>query len=134
MSNPNLKENKIKRLFAVSIRWIVKLVSKKKYIELQYRYITHHKLHLDNPVRYTEKLQYLRLYKYPKNELVNKCAGRAGAREYLKENELENLLIKSYGLYDKFDDINFDELPNQFAMKCTHGCAMNFIRNENFCD
>ena len=64
-------------------------MSKKKYIELQYRYITHHKLNLKNPVRYTEKLQYLRLYVYPKNPLVSKCAGRVGVREYIKEIGLE---------------------------------------------
>ena len=89
MANPNLKENKIKRFFAVSVRGIVKFSSKKKYIEWQYRYITHHKLNFKNPVRYTEKLQYLRLYVYPKNPLVSKCAGRVGVREYLTELGLE---------------------------------------------
>ena len=32
MSNPNLKENKIKRFFAVSVRNIIKIISKKKII------------------------------------------------------------------------------------------------------
>ena len=127
MANPNLKENKVKRFFAVSVRGAVKLVSKKKYIELQYRYITHHKLNLKNPVRYTEKLQYLRLYVYPKNPLVSKCAGRVGVREYIKEIGLEELLIPIYGVYDKFEDIDFDKLPDSFVMKCSHGCAMNYI-------
>ena len=127
MANPNLKENKVKRFFAVSVRGAVKLVSKKKYIELQYHYITHHKLNLKNPVRYTEKLQYLRLYVYPKNPLVSKCAGRVGVREYIKEIGLEELLIPIYGVYDKFEDIDFDKLPDSFVMKCSHGCAMNYI-------
>ena len=127
MPNPNLKENKFKRFFAVLGRGLVKAVSKRKYVEWQYEYITHHKLNLDNPVRYTEKLQYLRLYTYPKDPLVSKCAGRVGVREYIKELGLEDLLIPIYGVYDKFEDINFDELPNQFAMKCTHGSGMNYI-------
>ena len=71
MSNPNLKENKLKRAFVLPFRNVVKAISKKKYIELQYQYITHHKLNLKNPTRYTEKLQYLRLYTYPKNPLVS---------------------------------------------------------------
>lgn len=127
MSNPNLKENKFKRCIAVSIRGIVKFFSKKKYIELQYRYITHHKLDWKNPTRYTEKLQYLRYYLYPKNPLVSKCAGRVGVREYIKEQGLDKYLIPVYGIYDKFDDIDFDKLPNAFVMKCSHGCAMNYI-------
>ena len=127
MANPNLHENKFKRFLAVSIRGIIKLISKKKYVELQYRYITHHKLNIDNPKRYTEKLQYLRLYVYPKNPLVSKCAGRVGVRDYLKEKGLEEYLIPVYGIYDKFEDIDFDKLPNCFVMKCTHGSAMNYI-------
>lgn len=127
MANKNLKENKFKRFFALSLRGIIKAISKKKYIELQYKYITHHKLNFANPIRYTEKLQYLRYYVYPKNPLVSKCAGRVGVREYLKELNLDKYLIPIYGIYDKFEDINFDSLPNQFVMKCSHGCAMNYI-------
>ena len=127
MRNKNLKENRIKRFFGVCLRGVIKKVSKRKYVELQYKYITHHPLNLDNPVRYTEKLQYLRLYVYPKNPLVSKCAGRVGVREYITELGLEDLLIPVYGVYDKFEDIDFDKLPNQFAMKCSHGCAMNYI-------
>lgn len=127
MSNNNLNENKFIRLFAVASRDLIKLISKKWYISLQYKYITHHKLNWNNPTRYTEKLQYLRYYVYPKNDLVSQCAGRVGVRCFLKENNLDKYLIKTYGVFDKFDDINFDALPNQFVMKCTHGCAMNYI-------
>ena len=61
---------------------LLKVIPDKTYVKLQYRYITHHKLNLRNPIRYTEKLQYLRVYTYPKNPLVSKCASRDGLREY----------------------------------------------------
>jgi len=127
MANKNLHENKFKRAVAVTFRNVIKCLSKKTYVKMQYRYITHHKLNLKDPKRYTEKLQYLRLYTYPKNPLVSKCASRDGARDYLKDNNLEKYLIKSYGVYDKFDDIDFDKLPNSFVLKCTHACAFNEI-------
>ena len=127
MPNPNLKENKFKRELVSPFRGIVKALCKKGYISYQYKYITHHKLNWKNPTRYTEKLQYLRYYVYPKDPLVNKCAGRVGVRKYVKEAGFEDKLIKIYGVFDKFDDIDFDKLPNQFAMKCSHGCAMNYI-------
>ena len=127
MLNPNLKENKFKRALVSPFRGLVKATSKKKYISYQYKYITHHKLDWKGLNRYTEKLQYLRLYVYPKDELVSKCAGRVGVREYVKEMGYDELLIKTYGVYDRFEDIDFDKLPNQFAMKCSHGCAMNYI-------
>ena len=127
MSNPNLKENKFKRALVSPFRGLVKCVSKKGYISYQYKYITHHKLDWKGLNRYTEKLQYLRLYVYPKNDLVSKCAGRVGVREYVKEQGFDELLIKTYGFFDRFEDIDFSKLPNQFVLKCSHGCAMNYI-------
>ncbi len=100
------------------------------YVKQQYKYITHHKLNLKNPVRYTEKLQYLRLFVYPKDLDVIRCASRDGAREYLKEQGFEDLLIKSYGVFDRFEDIDFEKLPNQFVLKCTHACSFNEIVRE----
>ena len=127
MPNPNLKENKLKRALAVPFRGLVKLTSKELYVKLQYKYITHHPCNLKNPTRYTEKLQYLRLYTYPNNKLVSQCAGRVGVREYLKKRGFCDKLIPIYGVFDKFDDIDFNKLPNQFVMKCSHACAFNFI-------
>ena len=127
MPNKNLKENKLKRALVSPFRGVVKACSKKAYISYQYKYITHHKLNWANPTRYTEKLQYLRLYVYPKWPQVSECAGRVGVREFVKNKGFEANLIKIYGVFDKFDDIDFDKLPNQFAMKCSHGCAMNYI-------
>ena len=127
MPNPNLKENKLKRAMAVPFRVLVKLISKELYVKLQYKYITHHPCNLKNPTRYTEKLQYLRLYTYPNNKLVSQCAGRVGVREYLKKRGFCDKLIPIYGVFDKFDDIDFNKLPNQFVMKCSHACAFNFI-------
>ena len=127
MSNPNLKENKFKRALVSPFRNLVKAVSKTAYVKYQYKYITHHKCNLKNPTRYTEKLQYLRLFVYPKNQLVINCAGRALVRDYVKEKGFENTLIPIYGIFDRFEDIDFDKLPDQFVMKCTHACAFNFI-------
>ena len=123
----DLKENKFKRALVVPFRGIVKSISKVWYVKSQYRYITHHKLNLKGPKRYTEKLQYLRLFVYPKDPLVIQCAGRAGVREYLNKRGFADKLIPIYGIFDKFDDIDFDKLPDQFVMKCTHACAFNYI-------
>ena len=127
MGNPNLKENKLKRMIAVPFRGIVKAISPTLYVKLQYKYITHHPCNLKNPTRYTEKLQYLRLYVYPKWDLVSKCAGRVGVREYVKEKGYENTLIPIYGVYDRFEDIDFDKLPEHFVMKCSHASGFNIL-------
>lgn len=127
MSNPNLKENHFKRFFAVCARGIVKAISPTLYVKWQYKYITHHKCNLKNPVRYTEKLQYLRLFVYPKNPLVSQCAGRVGVRDYVSSLGHQDLLVPVLGVYDRFDDIPFDTLPKAFVMKCTHASQWNIL-------
>lgn len=127
MLKERLHENKFKRAFVAPFRNVIKTLSKTTYVKLEYKYITHHKCNLKNPTRYTEKLQYLRLFVYPKNKDVIRCASRDGVREYLKEIGEEDKLIPIYGIYDKFDDIDFDKLPQKFVLKCTHACAFNYI-------
>lgn len=127
MANPNFKENKLKRLIAKSIQPLLRIFSKKTYVSWQYRYITGHKLDWKNLKRYTEKLQYLRLYYYPRNASVVKAASRDGARERVKSKGLEKLLIPIVGIYDKVEDIPFEALPKRFVVKATHACALNHI-------
>jgi hypothetical protein len=127
MLSPRLSENRFKRFVAVIFRRPIKWLSPVLYVRLQYRYITHHRLNLRHPLRYTEKLQYLRLFVYPHDESVKRCAGRAGAREYVQNAGLGDILIPSYGIYDRFEDIDFDALPDSFVLKCTHASGFNII-------
>lgn len=127
MSPVTKKHNKIVRALFAPFRFIIKKCNKTSYVKLEYRYITGHKLNLDNPTRYTEKLQYLRLYTYANNKQVSKLASRDGLREYALEKGFANNLVKTYGIFDNFSDINFNLLPKQFVIKCTHGCGMNEI-------
>lgn len=127
MLAPRLHENKFKRALVAPWRGIVKFFSPVAYVKYQYKYITHHKLNLKNPVRYTEKLQYLRLFVDKESPLVCKCAGRVGVRDYLTSLGLEKYLIKGYGVYDKFDDIDFSKLPDSFVLKCSHASGWNLI-------
>ncbi len=127
MRNKNLKENLFLRYMILPFRGLVKFLSPTLYVKLQYKYITHHKLNLKNPTRYTEKLQHLRLYEYPKNDLVRKCASRVEVRDYVSSLGLSKCLIPCLGVYNKFDDIDFDKLPSQFVMKCSHASGFNYI-------
>jgi len=127
MANPNLNENKLKRALYAPFRGIVKSLFPVFFVKQQYKYITHHKLNLDNPLRYTEKLQYLRLFVYPHDDLVIKCAGRASVREYVEDKGYGETLIPTYGIFNDFNDIDFAHLPASFVMKATHACAYNVI-------
>ncbi len=123
----HLHENKFERALVAPFRRIIKTISPVLYVKFEYRYITHHRLNLKKPTRYTEKLQYLRLFVDPKDPKVIQCAGKVGVREYVKESGLENILIPIYGIFDAFEDIDFSKLPNSFVMKCSHASGFNII-------
>jgi len=94
-------------------------------IKIQYRLKTGRKLNLKNPVRYTEKLQWYKLYY--KDLSMAQCADKYNVREYIKSKGLKNILNVLYGVYDKINDIVFEELPNEFVLKKTSGVGGNDV-------
>ena len=108
---------KILRLFS--------FVPDKTMIEFQYRLKTGRKLDLKNPSRFTEKIQWYKLYY--KNPLMIQCVDKFDVREFVKSKGLEEILIPCYGVYDSVDEINWDSLPNKFVMKDTLGGGGNSV-------
>ncbi len=97
----------------------------KPMLELQY-YIKHkRKLNLKNPKRYTEKIQWYKLYY--RDPVMCQCVDKYGVREYIKSKGMEDILNTLYGVYDSFDEIDFSKLPDKFVMKTTNGSGTNFI-------
>lgn len=54
-------------------------------------------------------------------------ADKLEVRKYVEERGLSNSLTRLYGAWSDADMIDFDSLPNQFALKCNHSCGMNII-------
>ena len=88
-------------------------------VQLQYKIKLGRKLNLSNPLRYSEKLQWYKLYY--RNQLMPECADKASVRDYVKSKGLEEILNESYGTYSSLDEIHWDELPNHFVLKDTLG-------------
>lgn len=82
-------------------------------------------LDIDNPETYNEKIQWLKLY--DSTPLKTRLADKYLVRDWVKEKIGEEYLIPLLGVWDKFDDIDFDKLPNQFVLKCNHGCGYNIV-------
>ena len=76
---------------------------------------------LENPQTFNEKLQWLKLY-YRKPEfsqMVDKCE----AKKYVEKVIGPEYIIPTLGVWRSFDEIDFDKLPQQFVLKCTHDCG-----------
>lgn len=82
-------------------------------------------LDLENPKTFNEKIQWLKLY--DSTPIKTKLADKYLVRDWVKEKIGEEYLIPLLGVWDKFDDIDFDKLPDKFVLKCNHGCGYNII-------
>lgn len=80
---------------------------------------------LENPVLFSEKMQWLKLYYYNSNMEVS--ADKYKVRAYLKQKGYAHLLNKLIQVYDNVDDINLKKLPNKFVLKASHGSGWNLI-------
>ncbi len=75
-------------------------------------------LHLNPPRTFNEKLQWLKLY--DRHSEYTKMVDKAAAKEYVAGIIGKEYIIPTLGVWDEFEDIDFDALPNQFVLKCTH--------------
>ena len=94
-------------------------------LRLQYRIKTGRRLDLKNPRRYTEKLQWYKLYY--RDPLMAQCADKYEVREYVKRQGYEHILNDLLGIYESPEEIDFDALPEQFVLKDTLGGGGNEV-------
>jgi hypothetical protein len=127
MNNKNIIKNKKLR---IKILNFFRFIPDKLMIKIQYRLKTGRKLNLTKPERYTEKLQWYKLYY--RDHLLTKCSDKFEVRSYVTEKGLDKYLTKLFGVYDKFEEIDFKILPNSFAIKYTNGSGSNiFVKNKS---
>ena len=110
------------RCFILSV---LRIVPDKLMLKIQYRIKFNRKLDLENPKRFTEKIQWYKL-NY-KNELMPICSDKLAVREYVKSKGLEHILNDLYTVYEKPEDIDLDKLPSKFVMKLSNGSGTNII-------
>lgn len=114
------------RLFiALSARGFFNWMEDESYLRLKYRLRFGKKLDLKNPQTFNEKIQWLKLYDR-KQEYI-KMVDKYAAKEFVAEKVGKQYIIPTYGVWDRFDDIDFDILPEQFVLKCTHDSGGSII-------
>lgn len=104
---------------------ITNLLSDKAYIKAQYKAFMGKKLNLKNPQTYNEKLQWLKLYN--RNPEYTKMVDKDLVKDYVANKIGEEYIIKTLGVWDNVKDIDFDKLPSQFVLKCTHDSGSTII-------
>lgn len=97
------------------------LFSDSVYLKCYYRSVFNEKLDLNNPKNFNEKLQWLKLH--DRHSIYNDMVDKYLAKEFVAKRIGEEHIIKTFGVWECFDDIDFDQLPNSFVLKCTHDSA-----------
>ena len=83
------------------------------------------KLNLDTSQTLTEKIQWLKLYDH--RSFYPNMVDKYEVKKLVAERVGEEYVLPTLGIYDKFDDINFDALPDKFVLKCTHDSGGNYF-------
>lgn len=100
----------------------------KQMLEIQYFIKMHRPLHLKNPKRWTEKIQWYKLYYH--DPLMTQCADKYRVREYIEKKGYSDLLNELYYVFEKPEEITEDvveRLPEQFVIKTNGSCGTNII-------
>jgi hypothetical protein len=122
---------KPKKLFLYILNFkIFRFIPDKTFLKMKYWLRIGKKLNLSNPKTFNEKLQWLKLY--DRNPKYTDLVDKDKVREYIAKTIGEEYLIPLLEVYDSYEEIDFDKLPNQFVLKCTHDSGgLVICKNKN---
>lgn len=128
-----MKKITLKRIqFHFAKKNILKM-SDEDYIKYQYKDVFGKEINLQKPQTFNEKLQWLKLN--DRKDIYTTMADKYEVKKYVGNIIGEEHIIPTLGIYDKFEEINFEKLPDQFVIKCTHDSGSVIIcRDKNEID
>jgi len=107
---------------------IKKIIPDSLFLRLKYRQKMGRSLHLRNPKTFNEKIQWLKIHDH--NPEYIKMVDKYEVKKYVAEKIGKQYIIPTYGVWDRFEDIDFDSLPERFVLKCTHDSGGIVICND----
>lgn len=109
------------------------LINDKQFYNYQFRKVFGRNINWSQPKTFNEKIQWRKLYQ--KNPLFSICSDKYRVREFVKDNSSCEL-IKLFGVFEKWNDIDFEALDKSFVIKTNHDSGGVVIvkdkLNENF--
>lgn len=102
-----------------------KKLDDEKYLKIKYKLKMNTELNLKTPKTFNEKLQWLKLH--DRKPEYTKMVDKYEAKKYVEEIIGQEYIIPTLGVWEKFEDIDFNKLPKQFVLKPTHTSGNIFI-------
>jgi hypothetical protein len=97
----------------------------KKYLSLLYAFTFWRKMHWTNPQTFNEKLTWIKIY--GRKELYTNLADKYTVKAHVAKLIGQEYVVENYGVYDRWDEIDFNKLPEKFVIKCTHDSGGAFV-------
>lgn len=103
----------------------------KAYLKMVYYLRFGHKLDLENPTTFNEKMQWIKLY--DRRDLYTQLVDKFAVRDFIRDRIGEEYLIPLLGKWDRAEDIDFDSLPERFVLMCNHDSGSVTICKDKSC-
>lgn len=97
---------------------ISRFLTDRLYLKMRFRASMGRKLNINNPQTFNEKLQWMKLYN--RNPDYTRMVDKYEVKKYVSNIIGEEYVIPTLGIWDSFDEIDFNSLPDSFVLKCTH--------------
>jgi len=95
------------------------------YLELLFKLRVGYRLNLKTPKTFNEKLSWIKLY--DRQPLYTRLADKYDVKQYVAERIGGRYVVDNYLVAESWDEIDFDSLPSQFVLKCTHDSSGTFV-------
>ena len=126
----NIIKNRELRLKLINL---LRFIPDEPYLKMVFWIKTGKKLNLKNPRTFCDKLNWLKLHDF-KPEFT-RLADKIAVRDHIKELLGEDICLPLLGVWEHYDDIDFDTLPDKFVMKCNHDSgSLKIIRDKSSMD
>ena len=110
----------------LNARGLLRFISDESWLKYKYKQVFGDVLDLEHPKTFNEKLQWMKLYY--QNDDASRMVDKITAKEYVYEKLGDEIgIIPTYGVWDTFEEINWEELPKQFVLKCNHDSGGSVI-------
>ena len=108
-------------------------MSDEEFLKIKYKIYVGSTLNLNCPKNFSEKIQWLKLH--DRKDIYTCLVDKYEAKKYVAAQIGDEHIIPTLGVWDSFDEIDFNLLPNRFVLKCTHDCGgLAVCRDKSFFD
>jgi hypothetical protein len=119
---------RIRKLLVIAGRFLISKAPDELFSKIQFLVHQGRLPNLISPKSFNEKIQWLKLnYRDP---LIQKCANKLLARDYVLKNYGPEILVPLVGVYESVGGISFEDLPQRFVCKASHGSGWNIVATD----